>query len=109
MLQNKVAVVTGSTSGIGLGIAEALAADGASIMLNGFGEPDHIAALRKRLEQEHGARVGNNDADMTVPADVAGLIEQTTRDSAKWIFSSTMPVFSLLPPFTSSRWRPGIG
>lgn len=80
MLQNKVAVVTGSTSGIGLGIAEALAADGASIMLNGFGEPDDIAALRKRLEQEYGVRVGYNDADMTVPADVAGLIEQTTTE-----------------------------
>jgi len=49
MLKGKVAVVTGSTSGIGLGVARALAAEGADIVLNGFGAADAIEALRKEL------------------------------------------------------------
>ena len=56
-LQGKVALVTGSTSGIGLGIARALAAEGASLMLNGFGDPAAIETLRAELAAEHGIRV----------------------------------------------------
>ena len=51
MLKGKAAVVTGSTSGIGLGVARALAAQGASIMLNGFGETGEIETLREGLER----------------------------------------------------------
>ncbi|MDW8371929.1 MAG: SDR family NAD(P)-dependent oxidoreductase, partial [Geminicoccaceae bacterium] len=56
-LEGKVAVVTGSTSGIGLGIAHALARAGADVMLNGFGEAPAIARLRDELAAEHGVRV----------------------------------------------------
>ncbi|HEX4046806.1 MAG TPA: SDR family NAD(P)-dependent oxidoreductase, partial [Elusimicrobiota bacterium] len=54
MLKGKAAVVTGSTSGIGLGIARALAAQGAAVMLNGFGDAREIAGLREGLERVSG-------------------------------------------------------
>jgi 3-hydroxybutyrate dehydrogenase len=53
MLKGKVAVITGSTSGIGLGIAEALAAARCSIVLNGLGDPKEIEAIRERLTKRH--------------------------------------------------------
>jgi len=56
MLKGKVAVVTGSTSGIGLGIARALAAAGADIMINGFGEAAEIDKLRGEIAAAHGVR-----------------------------------------------------
>jgi 3-hydroxybutyrate dehydrogenase len=80
MLKGKVAVVTGSTSGIGLGIATALAADGADVVLNGFGEAKAIEALQKDLAKAHGVRVTYSSADMTKPADIAGMIETATRE-----------------------------
>jgi 3-hydroxybutyrate dehydrogenase len=52
--QGRTARVTGSTSGIGLGIAEAFAAAGANIVLNGFGDTAEIEALRARLARQHG-------------------------------------------------------
>ena len=63
----KAAIVTGSTSGIGLGIARALAEAGANLMLNGFGEAAAIARLRDELESEHGVTVAHIGADMSRP------------------------------------------
>ena len=80
MLKGKVAVVTGSTSGIGLGIATSLAADGADIVLNGFGEAKAIEALQKDLAKKHGVKVTYSSADMTKPAEIAGMIETATRE-----------------------------
>ena len=74
MTQGKNAIVTGSTSGIGLGIAEAFAAAGMNVMLNGFGEPGEIEATRGRLASEHGVTVGYHGADMTKPEQIAGLV-----------------------------------
>jgi len=65
MLQGKTALVTGSTSGIGLGIAEALARQGANIILNGFGEQAEIERLRSRLADTHGVKVKYDGADMS--------------------------------------------
>nr|WP_315493406.1 3-hydroxybutyrate dehydrogenase [uncultured Rhodoferax sp.] len=71
MLKGKTAIVTGSTSGIGLGIAKALAAQGANIVLNGFGDVDgpkaEIAAL--------GAQVGYHGADMSKPAEIEAMVQ----------------------------------
>ena len=76
MLKGKTALVTGSTSGIGLAIARALARQGANIMLNGFGD----AALIDRLKKEVGAggvRVDFSPADMTQPAQIEALVKDT--------------------------------
>lgn len=74
MLKGKAAVVTGSTSGIGLGIARALAAQGAAVMLNGFGDASEIEALRDGLERLSGAKAAHHPADMSKPAEIARLI-----------------------------------
>ena len=77
MLRNKTAVVTGSTSGIGLGVARALAAQGANIVLNGFGDPQETEALRAAMASEFGVKVLYNGADMSVAAQVRALIAAT--------------------------------
>jgi 3-hydroxybutyrate dehydrogenase len=71
MLKQKTALVTGSTSGIGLGIAEALARSGANLVMNGFGAADEIERLRTRLAATHGVKVIFSPADMSQ----AGTIE----------------------------------
>ena len=83
MLKGKTAVVTGSTSGIGLAIARALAQDGADIMLNGFGDAATIEAQRKDLAKECGVRVAYDGADMSKPAEITRMIENATRELGK--------------------------
>ena len=73
-LRGKVALVTGSTSGIGLGIAHALAAQGVDVMLNGFGDAAGIARLRDAVADEHGVRAVHDGADLADPDQVAALI-----------------------------------
>ncbi|MEQ8354721.1 MAG: 3-hydroxybutyrate dehydrogenase [Kiloniellaceae bacterium] len=75
MLKGKTALVTGSTSGIGQGIAEALAAEGANIVLNGFGEAAAIEALRAEIAQKNGVTVSYDGADMTKPAEIARMVK----------------------------------
>ena len=70
MLKNKTALVTGSTSGIGLGIAKALARQGANIMLNGFGDIEGAKAEVAAL----GVKVGYHGADMSKPADIEAMM-----------------------------------
>jgi 3-hydroxybutyrate dehydrogenase len=80
MLTGKAAVVTGSTSGIGLGIAERLAAEGADLLINGFGDPAAIEQLRQELAARHGVRVVYSAADMSRPDQVTAMIEQATAE-----------------------------
>ncbi|MBX3498329.1 MAG: 3-hydroxybutyrate dehydrogenase [Alphaproteobacteria bacterium] len=77
MLNGKTAIVTGSTSGIGLGIAEALAQTGANIVLNGFGDAMEIERTRCDLAQRTGARVVYSPADMSKAGAIENMIRQT--------------------------------
>jgi 3-hydroxybutyrate dehydrogenase len=76
-LSGRVAIVTGSTSGIGLGIARALAAEGAAIVLNGFGSAAEIDETVRGLAAASGARVRYHGADISMPDQVADLVAST--------------------------------
>jgi len=76
-LKDKVSLVTGSTSGIGLGIARALAGAGSAIVLNGFGKPEEIEAVRDGIAEDFGVHVAYSGADMSNPASIAEMIEMT--------------------------------
>jgi 3-hydroxybutyrate dehydrogenase len=79
MLKGRSAVVTGSTSGIGLGIAEALAAQGAKVLLNGFGDAQAIDKLRADLAARHRVQVLYSDADMSRPAQIEAMMREAER------------------------------
>ncbi|GEP05734.1 3-hydroxybutyrate dehydrogenase [Methylobacterium oxalidis] len=76
ILQSKAAVVTGSTSGIGLAIAKALAREGANVMINGLGDPGQIEATRAGIEAEFGVRALYSGADMTRPPEIAAMVAE---------------------------------
>ncbi len=75
-LAGRVAVVTGSTSGIGLGIAQALAAHGADIVLNGFGDPHEIEIVRAAMANAHAVDVAYDGADMSKPDAIADMMRR---------------------------------
>src|ERR1700746_1193856 len=77
VLAGKVSLVTGSTSGIGLGIARALAAAGSEIVLNGFGTPENIAEGQAPTPAEFNVRVLHSPADMSRPPSIREMIEKT--------------------------------
>jgi 3-hydroxybutyrate dehydrogenase len=79
MLKGKTALVTGSTSGIGLGYARALAGQGANVTLNGFGNKDAIEQLRVGIEKEFGVRAFYSPADMSKPEEIADMVHATER------------------------------
>ena len=76
MLEGKVALVTGSTSGIGLGIAKAMAAQGASVMLNGLGKPEDIAAAQQAVKDAGSPKVDFHGADLTKVDQIEDLVKK---------------------------------
>lgn len=74
MTKAKTALVTGSTSGIGLGIAQSLAANGANVILNGFGDEQTLSGLCRSLEAAHGVRVVHNGADVSSAAAIETMM-----------------------------------
>lgn len=79
-LQGKTALVTGSTSGIGLGIAKALAAEGANIIINGFGEEAAIEAERAALQVLNGGKAAYDGADLTKPDEIEAMFKRADKD-----------------------------
>jgi len=77
MLKGKTALVTGSTSGIGLGIARALAREGVNVMIHGLGDAGHIERIRAGLAEETGVNVHSHSADVSQSAEVVRLIADT--------------------------------
>jgi 3-hydroxybutyrate dehydrogenase len=75
-LKGKVALVTGSTSGIGLGIAHALAGQGADLVMNGFGDPAEIEKLRATTAEKFGVRAVFKGADISKPAEVNAMVAE---------------------------------
>ena len=79
-LKGQTALITGSTSGIGHGLAEALAAEGVNIVLNGLGDPAAIEAARAALAAKHGVTVLYHGADMTKPDQIADMVAYAHRE-----------------------------
>lgn len=77
MLQGRTALVTGSTSGIGHAIAEALAAESCQIMMNGFGDADEIEETRAAMAKRHKVEVKYSGADLTESDQIEGLVDDT--------------------------------
>ncbi|MDA9499233.1 3-hydroxybutyrate dehydrogenase [Bradyrhizobium sp. CCBAU 11357] len=108
MLKGKVAVVTGSTSGIGLGIARELARLRANIVLNGFGETNEIEAIRSGIERDHGVRCVYDGADMSKGEAVRGLILATVEKFGRLdilVNNAGIQFTAPVDEFPAARWQ----
>ncbi|MFY1864607.1 3-hydroxybutyrate dehydrogenase [Achromobacter xylosoxidans] len=107
MLKGKVAVVTGSTSGIGLGIATALAAQGADIVLNGFGDAAEIEKVRAGLAAQHGVKVLYDGADLSKGDAVRGLVDNAVRQMGRidiLVNNAGIQHTALIEEFPTEKW-----
>jgi 3-hydroxybutyrate dehydrogenase len=108
MLKDKVAIVTGSTSGIGLGIARELARLGADLVLNGFGEPVEIEAIRNSIEGDHGVHAIYDGADMSKADAVRGLISATVERFGRLdilVNNAGIQFTAPVDEFPTARWN----
>lgn len=106
-LSGQVAVVTGSTSGIGRALAEALAGAGASVVLNGLGDPAQIEQARAEIEQSSGRPVRYHGADMTKPAEIGEMIASTHREFGRLdmlVNNAGVQHVSPVEDFPPERW-----
>ena len=106
-LQGRSAIVTGSSSGIGLGIARALAKAGADVMLNGFGDAAEIDRIRAGLADEAGVEVRYDGADMGKPEAIAGMIEAANAAFGKvdiLVNNAGIQFVSPLESFPTAKW-----
>jgi len=111
-LEGKVAIVTGSTSGIGLGIARSLAGAGASIMMNGLGDADDIERVRAQLTEEYGVRVAFDGADLSRREEVNRLVVETIGVLGRLdvlVNNAGIQFVAPIEEFPDDRWEAIIG
>ena len=107
-LKSKTAAVTGSTSGIGLAVARAYAAQGANVVLNGFGPPEAIEAARGAIESEFGVKAIHSAADMTKPEAIEGFVrlaEETFGSLDILVNNAGMQFVSPVEEFPPEKWE----
>jgi 3-hydroxybutyrate dehydrogenase len=107
-LSGKVALVTGSTSGIGLGIARALAHAGAQVAINGFGDASEIEATRMALERETGSRIAYDGANLADPEQASAMIGRVTAQLGQidiLVNNAGIQFVSPLEDFPAERWN----
>ena len=107
MTAERSAIVTGSTSGIGLAIAKALAQSGHDVMLNGFGEPDEIEVTRAALADEYGVEVLYSGADMSRPESIAEMIAAAEQAFGKidiLVNNAGIQYVAPIEEFPSEKW-----
>lgn len=108
MLKGKAAIVTGSTSGIGLGIARKLAAAGANILLNGFGDAAEIEAVRTAIEADFGVKAIYSAADMSKPDQIAAMVATAEQDFGSvdiLVNNAGIQHTALVENFPAERWE----
>src|SRR5438132_13684666 len=106
-LTGKNAVVTGSTSGIGLAYARAFAGAGANVVINGFGSPEDSEKERAKIESDFGVKAIYSPADMTKPAEIAGMIalgEKTIGSVAILVNNAGIQFVSPIEEFSLDKW-----
>ena len=107
MLQGKSALVTGSTSGIGLAIARAFAERGANVTINGFGEKDAIEKERSGIEADFKVKAVYSAADMTKPAEIADMVhtaEKTFGSLDVLVNNAGIQFVSPIEDFPIDKW-----
>jgi len=107
MLKDKTAVITGSTSGIGLAYAQAFAKEGANVVINGFGDPAEIEKTRQGIENEFGVKALYSPADMTKPAEIAEMVvlaEKTFGSVDVLINNAGIQFVSPIEEFPIEKW-----
>ncbi len=112
LFNGKVAMVTGSTSGIGLAMARAFAAEGANVMLNGLGDAAEIEKTRAAIEAEFGVKAAYHGANMLKPEEIRALVKETeTRFGAIDILVNNAGIQFVSPveDFPDEKWEQIIG
>jgi 3-hydroxybutyrate dehydrogenase len=107
MLKGKSALVTGSTSGIGLAIARAMAAQGANVTINGFGDKAAIEKERSGIEKEFAVKAVYSPADMTKPAEIADMVktaEKTFGSLDVLVNNAGIQFVSAIEDFPIDKW-----
>ncbi len=107
MLKGRSAVITGSTSGIGLGIAHALAKEGCNILLNGFGDATEIEKIRAELANDFKVKCVYSPADMSKPADIRAMIALAAKELGSvdiLVNNAGIQHVAPVPEFPDEKW-----